>query len=373
MSAPRKTAQKPASAKATRTKKATEPDGPVLGERALNRALLARQLLLERSTLSIPRALEALAGLQTQYAPSAYVALWTRLAGFERAALTGALEHKRAVQATLMRATIHIVSKEDYGIFAAAVRRTRREWWMRVAKKELGDTDPRRVVDVATRLLANGPIRAKALQRALEAEGFPRAAVNGAGMWIDLVRVPPSGTWEERRADLYALADDWIGRSDVDESDAIEHLAARYLAAFGPASADDVASFTGIPKPTLRAVLARMKLRAFRDERGGALVDVLRAPLPDPETPAPIRFLPTWDATLLVHARRSQILPERHRPRIFHTKAPHSFCTFLVDGQVAGTWRFEKDHVRLDPFEPLSKSVLRELEREAEPLAAFHR
>jgi hypothetical protein len=344
----------------------------VLTRRALNRALLARQLLLERSTLSIPKALDALAGLQTQYAPSAYVALWSRLAGFERGALTRALDDRRVIQATLMRATIHMVSRGDFPLFASAIRRIRREWWIRVHKKQLAGADMDRFVALARDLLFEGPVRAKVLQAKLEAAGAPRPVATGIGMWIDLVRVPPSGTWEERRADLYGLAESWIGPNDATEEEGMDHLVRRYLAGFGPASADDVASFTGINIGALRPVLARLSLRTFHDEAGGVLLDLPRAPLPDPDKPAPIRFLPTWDATLLVHARRTQILPERHRGRIFHTKAPHSFSTFLVDGEVAGTWRHEKGRVRITPFEPMPKRLFREIEREAEPLAAFH-
>jgi len=119
-------------------------------------------------------------------------------------------------------------------------------------------------------------------------------------------------------------------------------------------------------------VVPRLRLRHFRDERGGELLDLPRAPLPDPETPAPVRFLPTWEATLLVHARRTQILPETYRPLVFNTKTPHSVPTFLVDGAVAGTWRYEKGRIRLEPFAPLPRVVRRELEDESERLAAFH-
>jgi hypothetical protein len=144
----------------------------------------------------------------------------------------------------------------------------------------------------------------------------------------------------------------------------------RYLAAFGPASPADVASFTGLTTGALTSVIERMTLRGFLDERGKHLLDLPRAPLPDGETPAPVRFLPVWDATLLVQARRTQILPERYRPRIFDTKSPQSFHTFLVDGQVAGIWRHdqEKGRIVLEPFERLSKETRRALDEEGEHL-----
>ena len=330
----------------------------VLSTRQLNRALLARQLLLERSDLPLPAALEQVAGLQAQYAPSPYVGLWSRLRDFRRERLTRALEERRAVQATLLRVTIHVVSAADYPPFTEAVRSARRDWWTRAARRELQGVD----VEAAAALV----------RERLAAAGFPKAVWNGVGLWVDMVRVPPSGTWERRRADLYGLAEDWLGPWRVGEADALEHLVRRYLAGFGPASLADLGSWAGLPVGPLRPVLERVGTRRFRDEHGTELFDLPGAPLPDPGTPAPPRFLSTWDANLLVHARRTQVLPERHRPRIFHVRAPHSFPTFLVDGAVAGTWRHEQGEVRLEPFEPLDPATRREVEDEAGRLAAFH-
>ncbi|MGH2661151.1 MAG: winged helix DNA-binding domain-containing protein [Actinomycetota bacterium] len=344
----------------------------VLSTRELNRALLARQLLLERSKLTLARALEQVAGLQTQYAPSAYVSLWSRLADFRRDALTRALEQRRAVQATLMRATIHVVSARDFPLFTAAIRNGRREWWLRVQRKALEGIDMQAVAARVRHHLADGPLRASELQALLGADGYPRIAAVSAGMWLDIVRVPPSGTWDSRRADLYGLADDWLGRSNTTEAEGLVHLVRRYLGGFGPASLGDLVSWTGLPPTTLSPAVERLRLRRFRHEQGGELLDLPRAPLPEPDTPAPVRFLPTWDATLLVHARRTQILPEPYRPRVFNTKTPHSMSTFLVDGAVAGTWRYEKGRVRLEPFDRLPGGARRELEDEAVRLAAFH-
>lgn len=134
----------------------------------------------------------------------------------------------------------------------------------------------------------------------------------------------------------------------------------------------DAAAWAGLPVSLVGAALERLRLRRFRDERGQELLDVPRAPLPDPDTPAPVRFLPTWDATLLVHARRTQVLPEQYRSRVFSTKTPHSVPTFLVDGRVAGTWRYEDGRVQLEPFEAIAMTTRRELDDEAERLAAFH-
>lgn len=141
-------------------------------------------------------------------------------------------------------------------------------------------------------------------------------------MWVDLVRVPPSGTWEQRRADLYGLADDSVGNSSPTETEALDRLVRRYLGGFGPASLNDLSSWAGLQLGTLRPVVERLGLRRFRDERGGELLDLPRAPLPDADTSAPVRFLPTWDATLLAHARRTQILPEPYRPLCSKPRPP---------------------------------------------------
>ncbi|MGH2752087.1 MAG: winged helix DNA-binding domain-containing protein [Actinomycetota bacterium] len=344
-----------------------------LSTRELNRALLARQLLLKRARLPLTHALERLAGLQTQYAPSAYVGLWSRLQGFRRETLTRALEQRRAVQASLMRVTIHIVSARDYPVFAAGIREGNRKWWLSARRHQFEGLDMEAVAKLLRKHLAGGPRRQAELVRLIQDQGFPRMAWSGAGQWLDMVRVPPSGTWERRRADLYGLAEDWVGSMDqTTEAEGLEHLVSRYLRGFGPATLNDASSWTGLPVTTLRPAVERLTLRRFRDEQDRELLDVPRAPLPEAETPAPVRFLPTWDATLLVHARRTQILPERFRSLVFHTKTPHSVPTFLVDGAVAGTWRYEKDRVNLEPFEPLPRTVRRELEDEAAGLAELH-
>ena len=345
----------------------------VLSTRELNRALLARQLLLARSKLPLTSALEQVGALQTQYAPSAYIALWSRLHGFQRGALTQALEQRRVVQATLMRATIHIVSARDFPLLAAAIRKARRSWWLRVQARQLKGVDVEAAAARLRKHLSGGPRRWPELQKLLSAEGLPRMALVSAGMWLDLVRVPPSGTWEQRRADLYGLADDWLDRSNPTEAQGLEHLVRRYLGGFGPASLNDLSSWAGLPVTTLRPVVERLRPRRFRDEQGGELLDLPRAPLPDPKTRAPVRFLPTWDATLLVHARRTGILPERYRSMVFNAKTPHSISTFLVDGAVAGAWHYEQGRVHFKPFERLPAAARRELQEEAKRLAAIYR
>jgi DNA glycosylase AlkZ-like len=325
--------------------------------------------LLERSALSVPKAIERIGGLQTQYAPSAYLGLWSRLRSFERPVLTRALERRSVIQGTLLRMTIHIVSAADYWPFVQAISRARRGWWLGATRRRAVEREVIAAAERTRALLADGPRPRRELIQAL---GVDTATWNGIGLWLDLVRVPPSGTWDRRAADLFGLAEDWVGPPAGTEEQGIELLIRRYLAGFGPASIKDLASWSGLSPASLGAVLGRISLRRFRDPEGGELVDLPRAPLPDASTPAPVRFLPTWDATLLVHARRTQILPERFRPRIFSTKTPHSAPTFLVDGQVAGTWRVERGAIRVTPFERLRRETRHELDEEAERLLAFH-
>ena len=344
----------------------------VLSTRQLNRALLARQLLLKRSKLSLTAALERVGGLQSQYAPSPYVGLWSRLAGFQRESLTRALEKREAVQATLMRSTIHTVSAADFPVLTAGISSGRREWWLRIARHQIEGVDMEAVADLLRQRLAKGPCRATELRTLLADHGIPAITWSGVGLWLDMVRVPPSGTWEQRRADLFGLAEDWLGPRQADESEGRELLIRRYLGAFGPATPNDIASWAGLPPTKIAPTTEKLNLRRLRDADGAWLLELPGATIPDARTPAPVRFLPTWDATLLVHARRTQILPERYRPLVFDTKTPHSFLTFLVDGAVAGKWRYESGRVRLEPFEPLPARVRRELEQEAKALADFH-
>jgi hypothetical protein len=287
--------------------------------------------------------------------------------GVERDQLTRALERRSVVQGTLLRSTIHLVSARDYWPLALAVREGRRRWWLRAVPNPPSE---RELAAAARRLrdrLGDGPLR-----RAEVEQVVGKGRLLGAGLWLELVRVPPSGTWERRRADLFHAAEEWLGAPSVSPDEATDRLVRRYLGGFGPASANDIAGWAGIPVAEIEPALGRLSLRRFLTEAGEELLDLPRAPLPDPDTPAPPRLLPTWDATLLAHARRAGILPEEYRPRVFHTKMPQSIPTFLIDGVVAGTWRYREERIALDPFERIAASTRRALEEEAERLAAFH-
>jgi hypothetical protein len=264
-----------------------------------------------------------------------------------------------------MRTTIHIVSRREYWLFANGIRRSRQEWVQR-----LGALPPDRLLrSNADRLrdaLHDGPKTVKELGE--WAKGF----VGTLGLWVDLVRVPPSGTWERRRADRLALAEDWIGPNDSTEEQGLEHLVRAYLRAFGPASWKDVASWAGLSVADVKRGAERLELVRYRDEHGAALVDLAAAKVPDEGTEPPVRFLPHWDANLLVHARRSGILPEEHRPRVFSTKNPFSVGVYLVDGRAVGAWSLVDSRIVLDPFEAISKASQRAVEQERAALEAFH-
>ena len=348
-------------------------EAPVLSTRTLNRTLLARQHLLERTSTDPITVVEAMGGIQMQYAPAGYIGLWSRTRDFTRPMLTQALEDRRAIQGTMLRGTIHTVSAADYWPMMAGIRRINREWYGRVQAREIGSTDMAAVANAIREALADGPMRIADLTTRIVARGFPERATAWAATWVDMVRVPPSGTWKRRRADLYALADQWLPpERAVTEDEGIAHLIGRYLGAFGPAATRDIANWMGLNVGQMRHVADGMALRQYRDERGGALVDLPDGQIVDEAVPAPPRFLPVWDATLLVHARRTQILPEAHRSRIFNTKTPHSLNTFLIDGQVAGSWRHEDGEIRLDPFAKLDAGQRQAVEDEAHGLALLH-
>jgi hypothetical protein len=342
-----------------------------LSARELNRALLARQLLLERSRAPLAKAVERIAGIQAQYAPSMYVGLWARLEGFERAQLTRALERRTLVQGSSLRSTIHLLTPADWWTFAAAITDDRKDQWLRTRRETADAAQMAAAVKRARPLFGDQPVTRKELQ---DTVGLGAPGISGINAWLSLVRVPPSGTWERRRADLFALASDWIGRPPrIGKGAAAVALVRSYLRGFGPATATAIHDWAGIRIKAVRAALAKLELRRFRAEDGEELVDLPRLPLPDPETPAPPRFLPVWDATLLVHARRTQILPEEHRSKVFSTKTPQSVNTFLVDGQVAGSWRWEKGRIDVAPFGVLARADRRDVDAEADRLAAFHR
>jgi hypothetical protein len=245
----------------------------VLSQGELNRTLLARQLLDERAGFTIPRALEAIGGIQNQYAPSGYTGLWTRLVGFTHGDLTQALERRSVVQGTLMRSTIHLVSPRDYWLFSAGVGPSRQEHWLRTHGKQFRGADLEAMAATLRRELAGGTKTRKEVDALLRSHG---STVWG-GAWVELIREPPSGTWERRRADLFRLASEWLKPAAPTEDEGVEHLLRRYLRAFGPGRLDDAANWAGVAPAKMRAAAERVPTRRFSDEAGKTLLDLPRA------------------------------------------------------------------------------------------------
>src|SRR5690606_29425033 len=204
-----------------------------LTQRELNRALLARQMLITPGPGDIPAVLERMGGLQAQYAPAMYIGLWSRMAGLRRDAVTQALTQRRVVQATLLRSTIHLVSRNDYWPFARAIRTHRRGQFLRATKGDPSEAELAAAAEkVRSAIAEGGPIRQLEIDKLIGAR-----LRRGVGLWVDLVRVPPSGTWERRRADLFTTAEDWLGpEPELDLDECVDLLVRRYLGGFGPAT-----------------------------------------------------------------------------------------------------------------------------------------
>jgi hypothetical protein len=327
---------------------------PPFTARELNRATLARQLLLERSPLSVPKAVERLCAVQAQAVPEAYVGLWTRLAGFRRPKLTQALERGAVIRATLFRMTLHYVSATNHAAFAAI---THRRWHEELLSKGIPVDELAARID---QLAEDGAFT--------YAEGNEVTPELGERPFLvrcvtPLVHVPPAGTWGHTRVRLTTAK-----LPAVEPADAAALLVRRYLGAFGPATRQDLLAFSGLRVADIETGLEG-GLRRFEDEQGRELLDLPRAPRPGPDTAAPVRFLPRWDALLLSHADRTRVLPEEYRSAVITGGWVNA--TFLVDGLVAGIWRYENGNVKTEPFAPTPRAVRRELQDEARRLAAF--
>jgi hypothetical protein len=341
-------------------------DERILTLRELNRALLERQLLLKRRRLSVQQAVERLCALQAQYSPSPYIALWSRVEGFKKEQLTRALEEKRVVRSSLFRITLHITSARDYPYFAAA--------WLRAAQASTPRLDHGKVVEAAkaiTTLATKRPITIA------ELEDLGGEAMGGfrwrARALAPLLHVPPAGTWRFFGQPQLRSLRSWLGVELPEREDGAERFVTRYLAAFGPATQEDLVRFGGMRVGDIRPGLERLSLRRFRDERDRVLLDLPRAPLPDGDVPAPVRFLPKWDSALLAYAapERTRILPEKFRATTIRNNGD-VLPTVLVDGFVAATWDVDKrGKLQIKPLRRLSKSERAEVDEEGERAAAF--
>ncbi|HET7573040.1 MAG TPA: winged helix DNA-binding domain-containing protein [Gaiellaceae bacterium] len=334
----------------------------VLTVRELNRATLARQHLLARTRLVPVALVEHLVGMQAQWPPSPYLGAWTRLEGFRRDALERALARGELLKATVMRQTLHLVSRRDYGLLRAAMSETGFPWDSGIAK---------RLAVPVRELAAAGPVTTADALAALAAHDLggltPVRAWRYARAAAHLVHHHEAALWHARPGGRFVLA----GDPDVhDPTEARAEMLRRYLAAFGPSTRKDMTAWSMMHVPEIERALERLELRRFRDEQGRELLDVPDGPLPDAETPAPVRFLPKWDNVLLAWADRTRIVSDEHRAIVI-AKNGDVAQTFLVDGRVAGTWRFAAGRVEVEPFAKLARADRDAVEAEAEELAAF--
>jgi hypothetical protein len=339
----------------------------VLSRRALNRAILERQYLLRRVSLPAEAVIEHLVGMQAQVPTDPYVALWTRLEGFDPDELSGLIETRRAVRAVaMMRTTIHLMTADDW-LGLRPVLQPVVERGFRTGSpfgRQLAGLDVDEVVAAGRALLEAKPRSGNELGRLLH-ERWPErdaASLSYAVRYLEpLVQITPRGMWGRSGQPILATAETWLGRS-VGTDTSPDAMILRYLAAFGPASVADIQAWSWLTRLAPIVERLRPKLRTFRDERGRELLDVPDAPLPDPETPAPPRFLPTYDNIGLSHKDRSRIFGDLGSWTVVGDAFNRVFSggSLLVDGFVLGGWRLEREGDKttlvVSPLRPLPSS-----------------
>lgn len=338
--------------------------------RALNRATLARQLLLQRAKLSAPEAVARLAGMQAQVPKPPFLGLWSRLADFTRDDLRRAIAGRELVRATMMRGTLHLVTREDFLGWRAALQPMLTKAVRSITKGATPDVDA--LLAEGRRFFEERPRTFDELRdhlAALHPDHNERWMAYTVRMHLPLLMVPDDSLWSFPASADFTTAESFLGES-VRPAAHAQPLALRYLAAFGPATPADFQAWSGLgnAKPLFEEL--RPQLVTFRDERKRELFDLPGAPRPDEETPSPVRFLPEYDNLLLAHADRARVIADEHRPRVV-TKNLRVLATFLVDGVVAGTWTIEKKQIVLEPFGKLARNIREQLEDEGERLAQF--
>jgi hypothetical protein len=342
--------------------------------RALNRAFLARQLLLERSTINPRVALERVGGLQAQWPKPPFIGLWTRLAEFKREDLASLLRKRLAVRATMMRGTIHIVSAKDYLAMRAVIQPVLTRG-LSVVRDRAATLDMDAVLAAARKLFAQ-PHTFEEVREALVAQ-FPDANDRALGyvarMMLPLVMVPTDDQWAFPSVAQFQLTESWLEKPIPTDSDPAA-LLLRYFAAFGPASVADAQAWSGLQGLRAKVDTLRPKLRTFRDERGRELFDLPDAARPDEDTAAPIRFLPEFDNALLGHQDRTRVLRNEHRPFVL-LPGLRIASTVLVDGFVAATWKIERTKkqtaITIQPLEKIAKRTMKEITDEAQRVVKF--
>ncbi|MDQ7908200.1 winged helix DNA-binding domain-containing protein [Phytohabitans sp. ZYX-F-186] len=343
----------------------------VLGRRALNRALLARQLLLRRHELTAFEAVERLVGLQAQEPQEPYVGLWSRLAAFDPLELSTLIEERTAVRTLVMRRTLHVVTARDALTLRPVHQPMLRARMWATLRRALPGVDLAELAEAGRPLFESEPRMLTAAAREI-ADRWPGVAARDLGdalsCLVPLVQVPPRGLWGQRGAALHVTVDRWLGQSLVrDTPEAVDGLVLRYLAAYGPAASADIRAWSGLSGLRESVGRLRPRLRVFRDERGRELLDVPEGELPDPETPAPVRFLPAFDNAVLGFDDRSRIIDQEHRGL-----SVRGARFVLVDGRVGATWTLAGGVLRVEPLRPLTRPERDEVAAEAESLLALH-
>ncbi|GAB2454111.1 winged helix DNA-binding domain-containing protein [Streptosporangium sandarakinum] len=348
----------------------------VLGLRALNRATLERQLLLRRSPLTALEAVRHLYGMQAQAPDPPYVGLWSRLAGFTHEELSGLLRERRVVRLALMRSTIHLVAAEDCLVLRPLLRPVLDRVLRGPVGRRLAGVDVEAAEAAGRALVEERPLTFAELGRLLE-ERWPEAAaadlVHLVRARVALVQVPPRGIWGVGGKPAHTSAEAWLGRP-LDGRGGPAEMVRRYLAAYGPATVMDLQQWSGLTR--LGEVVEGMGLRSFVTGDGVRLVDLPEAPRPDPDVPAPVRYLAEFDNTLLSFAERTRVrmMADAYRGRVFTVNGIIR-ATVLVDGFVRGLWAVRsargKAVLEVDLFEPVAAAERAALEEEGMRMLDF--
>ena len=353
----------------------------ILTLRQLNRATLARQMLLAREKTTALAGIERLVAMQAQWPRPPFVGLWSRVAGFERADLTSLVAQKKVVRATSLRGTIHVSSAKDYLGFRPVLQPVLEAGLQAILKDRLDGMDMDALTTRARAMLVKRPHTfAELREQFLKAD--PKADERAMGysvrMLLPLVQVPEDGEpWAYASQSSFALADQWLGRKITTTHATPDPLILRYLAAYGPAAAADFQAWSGVSREATRTAFERLrpKLRTFRDEGRKELFDLPDAPRPSADVPAPVRFIPEYDNLIAARAD-GRIVARDHRPRIF-LSALRIAATVLVDGAAAATWKLDSTKkaatITIDPFGKLPAKVRKEIESEADRSRALRR
>lgn len=342
----------------------------VLNTRALNRATLARQLLLDRADLPALDAVAHLCGLQAQEPQEPFVGLWSRLRAFEASTLSDLLTGRKVVRTHLMRRTVHLLTSADVLAWRARYDGMLRQRVLGTYRRELDGVDLDELAAAGLAVMADGEPRSMTeLTSALgdRWSATPRRVLGEmlVAALIPMVQLPPRGLWRTKGGVRNARLVSWLGE-EIDPAPVGEELVRRYLAAYGPAATADLRAWSGLTGLPAAVAAIREELVSFRDERGRELLDLPDAPRPDPDTPAPIRFLPAFDNAILGYDDRTRIVDDAHR-----SVSVAGERVVLVDGRVAATWTVKEGTVTVTPLRAFSRADRTAITEEGEALALF--